>query len=353
MLSRNDKSYKRRKEHLSYNDMQNLLPVMKKYLPWLMEADSQALKYACRQVDNAYQRFFKQQGGYPKYKRKRGVQSYATTNGKSVHIDDTAHKIKIPIVGWIKCRGLRLPEDGYTIQQATVTRDTDGKYYASICYKYEAIDVPDRPIQKIIGLDYKITGLYVDSNGFCPDKDKHFAKALNKLAVEQQKLSTKQGSRKGEHKSKRYLKQLVRVNKVHKRISNQRRDFLHKQSNMIAKCYDAVCIEDINIKDMYAKYGEDISNHVAEHNINHTIADDGWYMFTQMLDYKLRWQGKQLIKVAKDYPSSETCSCCGNVQDMPLHIRTYHCSKCGMILDRDINAAVNILSEGMRVLGIS
>lgn len=346
MLSQNIKIYKRRGEHLSYIDMYNLLPTMKNYLPWLKKSDSKAIRFACKNLDNAYQKFFKHESEFPKYKSKRGKQSYTTEQPTVIKLSDK--NICLPKLGWVKSRGIRKLPNNAKICNTTIIKDTDSKYYACVTYKYEK-DVPVQPIKSVLGLDYKITGLYVDSNGFSPNKNKHFAEALQKLELEQQKLSHKVGSRKGEIKSKRYLKQLAKVNKVYRHIANQRKDFLHKQSTAITKRYDVICIEDISIKDMYAKY-EDINNHVAKHNINHTISYDGWYMFIQMLDYKLRNQGKRLIKVDKEYPSSEICSKCGHKQDMPLKIRTYRCSECGTALDRDYNAAVNIKSEGLRLL---
>ena len=350
MLSRQQKAYQRRGEHLSYNEMQNLLPVMKQHHSWLRDADSQALKYACRQVDNAYQKMFKEHSGKPKFKNKRGKQSYTTTNPTSIHIDFEQRKVKLPLLGWIKCRGLRpLPNDAI-IKRATVTKDTDGKFYCSITYTYEQeinYTLPQNPV--VIGLDYKISGLYVDSNGNSSGKPKHYTQSHEKLAIEQYKLSQKKGSKKHETKSKRYLKQQQKVNKVHKHIANLRKDFLHKQSIAIAKQYDVVCIEDISMKDMYATYTE-ANNHTAEHNINTVVADDGWYLFTQMLEYKLKGRGKQLIKVAKDYPSTETCSCCGHMKKIPLTKRSYHCDNCGLTLNRDHNTAINIKNEGMRLL---
>ena len=350
MLSRQQKVYQRRSEHLSYNEMQNLVPMMKTYHPWLKEADSQALNYACRQVDNAYKKMFKEHAGYPRFKSKRGKQSYTTTNPNTIKIDFDNRKVRLPKLGWVRCRGSHQLPDDAIIKRATITKDTDSKYYCSITYTYEnkiCYTFPTEPL--VLGLDFKISGLYVDSNGNSGGKPKHYTQSHEKLAIEQYKLSQKKGSKKHETKSKRYLKQQQKVNKVHKHITNQRKDFLHKQSNAIAKQCDAVCIEDISIKDMYATY-TDTNNHTAKHNINIVVADDGWYLFTQMLEYKLKGRGKQLIKVAKDYPSTETCSCCGHMKKIPLTKRSYHCDNCGLTLNRDHNTAINIKNEGMRLL---
>lgn len=139
MLKRQEKIYKRRGEHMSYNEMQNLLPAMKKYKAWLKEADSQALKYTCHQLDNAFNRFFNGLGSYPVLKKKRGRQSYTTTAAKSIHISTDQKDIKLPILGWLNVNGLNIPDDAVIIK-ATVSRDPDGKYYVSVAYKVEIDD---------------------------------------------------------------------------------------------------------------------------------------------------------------------------------------------------------------------
>lgn len=339
MIERNRKLYERRKEHLNYIAMQNLLPSMKKYLPWLAEADSQALKYACRQVDNAYQRFFKKQGGHPKFSSKRdSVQSYTTTNPNTIRYE--TGRVKIPCVGWVKAKDNRgLPPNG-NICFVTVIRD-HGQYYASICYKTEDVATSVQiDGNNVIGLDYKSDGLYTDSNGNCCDMP-HYYRAVQKMIVkEQRKLSRKVGSRKGEKRSGNYIRQQNRLFKKTRHAANQRMDFLHKRSTAIAKLYDAVCVEDLNMKAMANKgFGN-----------GKATLDNGYGMFLVMLDYKLRDRGKQLVKVDKWYPSSQICSCCGHRQKIPLHVRTYDCPQCGNRIDRDYNAAVNICNEGLQIL---
>ena len=339
MIERNHKLYERRKEHLNYIAMQNLLPSMKKYLPWLAEADAKALQYACRQVDNAYQRFFKKQGGYPKFGSKRdSVQSYTTTNAKVIHYKDG--KVKIPCVGWIKAKGNRELPFGSKICQVTVTRD-HGQYFASICYKVDE-DVMFIQIDEnnVIGLDYKSDGLYMNSNGECCDMPHYYRESLEIVMKEQRRLSRKVGSCKGEKRSGNYIRQQKRLFKKTRHASNQRKDFLHKQSTAIAKQYDAVCVEDLNMKAMANKgFGN-----------GKATLDNGYGMFLAMLEYKLRDRGKQLIKVNRWFPSSQVCSCCGHKQKIPLHVRTYDCPQCGNCMDRDYNASVNIRNEGLRIL---
>ncbi len=336
MLSRNIKVCKRRGEHLSYIDMQNLLPVMKTYLPWL-NVDSQALKYACRQLDTAYKKFFKHEAGFPRFHKKHGRQAYTNTNAKAIHID--GHNVKIPTLGWVKVRGLRELPTNAKICCITVSRDPDGKYYGSITYKYEK-DIPIHAISSIIGLDYKSDGLYTDSDGLTANMPHWFRDSQAKLVKEQRKLSKKIGSRKGEKKSCGWKKQHQKVARLQKRISNQREDYLHKLSKQLADTYDAVAIEDLNIQALSNNgYGN-----------GKATMDNAYGKFTTMLDYKLKNQGKLLIKIDRFYPSSQLCSKCGNRQKIPLTTRKYRCPCCGYVIDRDYNAALNIKHEAERLI---
>ena len=339
MIERNCKLYERRKEHLNYIAMQNLLPGMKKYLPWLAEADAKALQYACRQVDNAYQRFFKKQGGHPKFGSKRNsVQSYTNTNPNTIRYE--TGRVKIPCVGWVKAKDNRELPFGSKICQITITRD-HGQYFASVCYKVDE-NVTSIQINEdnVIGLDYKSDGLYMNSNGECCDMPAYYRKSQDVIVKEQRRLSRKIGNRKGEKRSGNYIRQQNRLFKKARHAANQRKDFLHKRSTAIVKQYDAVCVEDLDMKAMANKgFGN-----------GKATMDNGYGMFLAMLEYKLRDRGKQLIKVNKWFSSSQVCSCCGHKQKIPLHVRMYDCPQCGNRIDRDYNAAINIRIEGLRIL---
>lgn len=344
MLARNQKVYERRKEHLSYYDMQNLLPVMKNYLPWLKEADSQALKYACRQLNTAYDCFFKKKSGFPKFHSKRmNRQAYTTTKKTSIAYDAENRKVKLPFLGWMQCSGNRIlnnPEFKY----ATVSKQ-NGKYHVSITYSIEkTIRLVAVSENQALGLDYKSDGLYVDSNGNMAGMPKWFRDSQAKLKKEQRKLRNKVGSKRGELKSHNYSKQLQKVRKLHEHIANQRLDYLHKESTRLANQYDAILIEDLNMK---AIANKGFGNGKA-------TLDNGWGMFVIMLDYKLKERGKYLQKVDKWYPSSQTCSVCGciNSETKNLSIRKWTCPHCGSEHDRDINAAINIKQEGLRLLEV-
>ncbi len=348
MLSRNQKVYARRDEHLSYNEMQNLLPVMKQYLPWLKGADSQALNYACRQLDVAYNKFFHKLAEYPNFHSKRGKQSYTTTHKASIQIVDNRH-VRLPIVGIIRVRGMKpLPASAKT-GYATVSLEPDGSYYVSIAYEFEIPD-PRHAQGRSVGLDYKVDCLYVDSYGDSPELPKWFNESQVKLTRAQRWLARKVGSRKGERKSNNWHKQMLKVAKVHRKIANQRSDFLHKESRRLTESYSIIGIEDLSIRELNVDY-TDIGSHVAEHNINRAILSTGWQGFTTMLDYKAKERGGVVIKIAKDFKSTEICSACGHVEPSvkDLSVREWTCPCCGVHHDRDYNAAVNIRNEALRL----
>ena len=190
-----------------------------------------------------------------------------------------------------------------------------------------------------IGLDYKSDGLYMDSDGNKADMHKYYRESHTKLAKAQRKLSRKIGSRKGEQKSNNYIKQQKKLAKIHRHIANQRLDDLHKKSTEIANQYDIVCVELLNMK---ALSNKGFGNGKA-------TLDNGYGLFLQMLSYKLLERGKHFVKVDKWYPSSQRCSCCGRQKKLKLTDRIYTCS-CGLVIDRDQNAAINILQEGLRLL---
>lgn len=226
----------------------------------------------------------------------------------------------------------------------TISRESNGKYYLSVTYEKD-INIPavhpDK--EKTVGFDYKSNGLYADSNGNVAYMPHYYREEQRELKKLQRQLAKKVGSRKGKEKSHNYLKLLKRINKKHCRIAHQRENFLQKQSTEIANQYDAVCVEDLDLRAMAnAGFGNGKATN-----------DNGYGMFLFMLEYKLAERGKQLIRVDKFYPSSQICHNCGHQQKMPLNVRTYKCSECGMVFDRDYNAAINIRNEGLRILGLA
>ena len=217
--------------------------------------------------------------------------------------------------------------------------DSDGKYYASVLFEYEREVTAVKTIEKVLGLDYKSDGLYMDSDGNTGSNHKYYRESQKKLKKEQRKLSRKKGNKEGETKSNNYLKQQRKTNRIHKHIANQRMDNLHKKSTEIANRYDAVCVESLNMRAMSNKgFGNGKST-----------MDNGYGMFVNMLEYKMAARGKHLVKVDKWYPSSQICSCCGKHRRLALKDRVYRC-ECGLVMDRDRNAAINIREEGLRML---
>ena len=315
--------------------------------PYLREVDSLAL--ANKQMDlqeafrNRFSKSRKKKNGFPKYKSaKHSRKAYTTNNQKGTVaiIDDKF--IKLPKIGKVKAIIHRVPESGWVVKSATVSQESDGKYYISILFEFDNIVnsyIADKT--NAIGLDYASDGLYVDNNGNVGTNHKYYRESHDKLAKEQRRLSRMQGSKKGEEKSNNYIKQLRKVNKIHRHIANQRLDNLHKISTEIANQYDVVCVESLNMRSM------------ANHGFGNGKAtlDNGYGMFLSMLEYKLSDRNKYLVKVDKWFPSSQICHCCGMLHPemKDLAIRTMKCD-CGLTISRDKNAAINILKEGLRLL---
>lgn len=319
----------------------------KKDYPYLREVDSLAL--ANKQMDlqeafrNTFSKSRKKKNGFPKFKSaKHSRKSYTTNNQKGTVAIIDNKCIKLPKIGKVKAVIHRVPDDSWTIKSATVSQESDGKYYISVLFEFENTVNPyvaDKT--NAIGLDYASDGLYVDSNGNTGTNHKYYRESNNKLAKAQRKLSRMQGSKKHEVKSNNYIKQLRKVNKIHRHIANQRLDNLHKISTEIANQYDVVCVESLNMKAMSNKgFGN-----------GKATLDNGYGMLLSMLEYKLSDRNKYLIKVDKWFPSSQICHCCGMLHPemKNLAIRKMTCD-CGLTISRDQNAAINILKEGLRLL---
>ena len=327
--------------------LQTTPAMYKKDYAFLKEVDSLALANVQMNLQKAYKNCFdkkrKKRNGFPKFKsRKHTRKSYTTNNQKgTVAIVDDKY-IKLPKIGLVKAVIHRQPEADWIIKSATVSQESDGAFYISILFEYEKNIVKINKSDNVIGLDYKSDGLYMDSNGNIGSNHKYYRESHKKLAKEQRKLSRKVGSKKNQTKSNNYLKQLKKVNKIHRYIANQRLDNLHKKSTEIANQYDVVCVESLNMKSMSNKgFGN-----------GKATLDNGYGMFLSMLEYKLNDRGKYFIKVDKWYPSSQLCSSCGKQKKLTLQERIYKCD-CGLTLDRDLNAAINIKNEGLRLLEVA
>ena len=317
----------------------------KKDYPFLKEVDSLALANTQLNLQGAFRNCFgkscKKQNGFPKFKSAKHSKKSYTTNNQKGTVAIIGNAIKLPKIGKIKAVIHRLPNANWAIKSATISKESDGKYYASVLFEFEH-NIMSVPISNnAIGLDYASDGLYVDDKGNIGTNHKYYRESHKKLAKEQRKLSSMVGSQKGETKSNNYMKQLCKVNKIHRHISNQRLDNLHKISTEIANQYDVVCVESLNMKSMSNKgFGN-----------GKATFDNGYGMFLSMLEYKLADRGKYFVKVDKWFPSSQICHCCGRVHPKmkDLRIRTMNCD-CGLTISRDQNAAINIKNEGLRIL---
>ena len=319
----------------------------KKEYPYLKEVDS--LAPANKQMDlqaafrNTFSKSRKKNNGFPKFKSaKHSRKAYTTNNQKGTVAIIENKYIKLPKIGKVKAVIHRIPDNNWIIKSATVSQESDGKYYISVLFEFDNIANPYATDKtNAIGLDYASDGLYVDNNGNVGTNHKYYRESHKKLAKAQRRLSRMQGSKKHEDKSANYIKQLRKANKIHRHIANQRLDNLHKISTEIANQYDVVCVESLNMKSMSNKgFGN-----------GKATLDNGYGMFLYMLEYKLSDRDKYLVKVDRWFPSSQICHCCGvlHPEMKNLQIRKITCD-CGLTISRDQNAAINILNEGLRLL---
>ncbi|MBS4539634.1 transposase [Clostridium sp. D2Q-11] len=306
----------------------------KRGFEWLKEVDSLALANAQLNLNKAYKNFFRDKAiGFPKFKSKKNNHRSYTTNCVNGNIKLERGYIKLPKLGAVKIKQHRAVPDNYRLKSVTISRTPTEKYYASILYEYEDYIEPVEP-EIFLGLDYSMKELIVSSDGKSAEYPRYYRQSLLKLKREQVKLS------KCEKGSNNRNKQRIKVAKLHEKVSNQRKDFLNKLSRQITNVVDVVCIEDLNMKGMSRAL-----------NFGKSVADNSFGLFVSMLDYKLREQGKQLVKIDKWFPSSKMCSRCGEVKEvLLLSEREYHCEVCDTTLDRDYNASINIRNEGLRML---
>ena len=330
MLSDKINHYEETKQKLNNTPAQ-----YKSKFPWLKEVDSLALANAQMNLQTAYNSFFRNTKiGFPKFKSKKSNRRSYTTNCVNGNISIYNGFLKLPKVGLVKLKQHRLILSNYKLKSVTISQTPSGKYYASVLFEYEN-QIQEQELHDFLGLDFSMHGLYKDSNGNEPAYPRYYRQAEERLKREQRKLSLMQ---KG---SKNRSKQRIKVANLHEKVANQRKDFLHKQSRQIANAYDCVCIENLDMKAMSQSL-----------NFGKSVADDGWGMFVTFLKYKLEETGKRLVKVNKFFASSQICNVCGykNTATKNLSIRAWDCPECGAHHDRDINAAINIRNEGMRLV---
>ena len=303
---------------------------------WLKEVDSLALANAQINLQTAYGNFFRSpKTGFPKFKSKHKNKNSYTTNNQNGTIKIIDKHIKLPKIGLVRIKLHRQIKENEVIKSATISKTPSGKYYISILVEYEC-EMPNIQLDKnkAIGLDYASHSFYVDSQNREADYPKYYRNALVKLAKEQRKLSLMKFT------SNNYYKQKIVVAKLHEHIANQRKDWIHKLSTELANEYDYVCVEDINMQNMAQSL-----------KLGKSTNDNGFGMFRTILEYKLTDRGKQLIKIDKWFPSSKMCRFCGNInKELTLADRVWTCS-CGKALNRDENAAINIMNVGLSMVG--
>ena len=316
---------------IGYSQTSAMLTELKKSgdFAFLKAVDSIALQQSLRDLDRGFVNFFQKRAGHPQFKSKHNNhQSYRTVNqGENIRI--VGRRIKLPKLGYVKIR--QSMEVG-KIRNVTIEHTPTGKYFAVLNVEFEPPTKPNNGGS--IGIDVGIKEFYSDSNGNIVSNPKYLERSMRKLIREQRKLSRKQNG------SNNRNKQRVKVALVHEKITNQRNDFLQKQSTMLIRENQTICIEELKVKNM-----------MRNHKLAQHIGSAAWSSFFDMHAYKSVWYGNDVIKVPTMYPSSQTCSCCGykNPLVKNLAVRVWECPDCHTVHNRDVNASINILNKGLQM----
>ncbi len=326
--------YKIEGKSTRYTEQQNQLPKLKKEFPWLKEIDSTSLQMTLRNLDRAFKNFFRDKNiGFPKFKSKKITKKSYTINYVNNNIQIKKNRIKLPKLKWVTAKVHRFVEG--RIVSATISKSPTKKYFVSIITE---LDIePMAEVDGKIGIDLGIKHFAIYSNGQKVENPKYLRKTLEELAKAQRKLSKKQKFSNNWYKAKK------KVAKLHEKVKNQRQDFLHKLSKRIVDENQVIILEDLAVKNM-----------IKNNKLSKDIADASWHKFYSYIEYKSKWYGRTVHKIDRWFPSSKTCSNCGYVmENMSLNIRKWDCPNCDTKnIDRDVNASMNILKQGLKELNI-
>lgn len=321
---------------LNYYACSSDMTQLKKILSWLIEVDATALQSSIRDLDTSFQNFFRgvksgKHVGYPKFKSKRSNRKSYKSKCVGTNIRIFEKTVQLPKLGHVECRVSK--EVKGRILSATVSQNPSGKYFVSFCCTDVEIErLPQTGA--VVGIDLGIKDFAITSDGQKFDNHKYLAKSEKKTKRLQRQLSRKSKGSNNRNKAR------IRLARAQEHVTSQRTDTLHKLSTQIVRDYDVIAMETLAPKNM-----------VKNHKLAKSITDVSWGEFTRQLEYKTAWYGKQLVKIDRFFPSSQTCSVCGaiNKGTKDLSVRKWTC-ECGATHDRDINAATNILNEGLRIL---
>lgn len=328
MLELQEKTYAETKRHMGRFECERLLPGIKAEFPFLKEVDNTALKSANSNLAAAYTAFFSGRSNAPIFHKKGRAESYTTTQS---YIRVEGDRVFLPKLGWTKFAKSREPKG--RIKQAIISRHSSGRYYISFICETEIPPLPT--CSQVCGVDVGYRQLATLDDGTTFESPKPLHAALKKLVREQRKLSRQcKGSANWE-------KQRVIIARLHERIANIRKDALHKATTTLIRENQTICIEGLDVREMM------LNRHTAK-----LICDVGLGEFRQMLEYKAKWHGRQVVAVPQSYPSSQICSACGYRHEKLGSQEYWACPHCGTRHNRDKNAAINIRREGLAILAV-
>jgi putative transposase len=346
-LNQRKDEYLNNKKSITYNKQAAFLTQLKKEdkTVWLKEINAQTLQYALKCLDQSYQNFFNKKSKFPKFKSKRDKNTFTVPQSVKISKNELIipkFNAGIKMICERKVEGL--------IKKCSITKTPTGKYFVSILVEREYISA--QKTNKKVGIDLGIKDFLITSDGL-KIKNHRFVKKYEKNLVQSQKSLSRK-----EKGSVSYKKQRLKVGKIYEKISNSRNDLLHKTTKMLIDNYDEIYLEDLNVKGLSSRCkpkqdenGRYLPNgQSAKSALNKAILDVSWSKFVEILSYKAEWNDKKIIKINRFFPSSKTCNCCGYINhNLTLNDRNWVCPSCNTLIDRDLNAAKNILDEGLRL----